>query len=1166
VINVTAVYKKYIFLFSLVTILISCGGGDDKGVPPSSGTPPPPPAPVATIVSGVVMLGPVSNANVTVFELKINKFSTTPEFETLKLSFATQLTNSKGEYTVTLKPKADKTPILVCASNGQYVEPASVALASPITKTFSSNDRLCAVALINKEESLTVNLTYFSHLAYGLASNNIARGSTLLDVNRVNANGQPELVLGSISTANKIISDWLQLKPPQSINDGVIRVTPVDITNYSILLNGSTGLTDEIKYGLANAAISELVEWMRLTFPITQTTAPYDKVSSIALAQQAFLDIQDGELDGIGNGASLSLNNTLIKPEMLRYNFAYKIFVVASNRAINRTGLNNSDIDAFVQAINNNGALFPANTRNAINVTTPLFANIFPDFGDVLIGDVTIRIDAIGLKDIASVDMTIVSVSELGNPVFRTNVLADNPIKPEWNITTAARNVAGVDDIPDGIYDFTFNAAYNDGVSTTYTLSNILVANTGIHAIIINPAPIDPNVPASLSKNPISSFDGFHSAAHDVFYPLDGNITGTNSKVEFSIINRTAPFATVANLALDTSIINPNNSITLHHYYALPPNNPTTIPDGEYTLQFIATSAKEVIPPELPLDTEPVLVDFSLDTQAPVVNFMTPDFTVFTNNFVTIKTNVVDTPKTTNGYASGIKTKFITNDGTKINIPSADTQVTLNIGLEQWHKISLTGTDYANNTVTTAQLNIAFDGKKPSVVIDKGNISGNWWSKLDISTSVTDIGTGIANIYTGINIPVANLASKPNEVYNGFDLRPATVASMPLADTNIQNGLANGVYSYGVLVSDFVTPPLHHSSDEVTNFGIDTKPPAIKLTETVNSGVFPSNAWQDVSVFSTMLNSATGLNYININNVTKVGSIDWYIDVDVSETGFSPNLGTLLQGTDSGLSLIQIGSGAPNILASPIKSMVVPVTKQFQLTSTELKYYEIQANATVQVEWSAIAVCVAPLIVTGTQCNDGASMLTAPNFVWTKGLISYPGATETSNFATVSAFNKIGSLITVTAVDSALEKTANGIIPSGNSNTIDACLNFRIKNAATEITVPTGLTKDLIGADSGSPEDTNSPIDSTAPILSAPETFACTETVNGIVPSLAGAGTVVIPVIDIANAVLANTVKCTLIGTPSSGPSRSTLPLIADQVFTVEMEFIIAVGTPAVCP
>ncbi|MFV2061858.1 MAG: hypothetical protein ACC653_14340, partial [Gammaproteobacteria bacterium] len=551
----------------LVLFLTSCGGGDDKGILPTDPATDPPPDPkpsiplTGTVVSGVVMLGPVINADVNVYELTIDK-SKNPIVvnATTLLGTSTQATNDKGEYAVAIKPTADNTPILVCATGGTYTEPASKSSAIPVEKTFQSKaqlcpndllcdeEKLCAVALIKRDEKLKVSLTYFSHLAYGLASNRIIKGATLLDVTRNNTDGSTSLVLGGISNANKIVSDWMQLRPSGSPNQGVISITPQDITNSSNFVAGNTTLTEAIKYGLANATISELVEWMRLTSATNQTEAAFSKVSSIGLAQLIYKDIiADGDLDGLENAAPLFLSDTAIKGHMLRYHFAFKLFVVVSNPVINQTGLNNADIDSFVKALNKNGVLFSSTVQVNIVNDKPVFSHTYPNDNGVVRGDVSIKIDATDINDVSSISMTMDTVPPGGNLALPTNVFTVNPEKPEWAITTVSEVTPTTPGIPDGIYEITFVATNTKGVSTTRKLPNIRISNKNIHSHIINPPEVTNTVGP---KNPINSLSGFAANVNDVFF--DENTT--NSSVNFSIVS-TAPNSAAA--PIPVPLLNP---------------------------------------------------------------------------------------------------------------------------------------------------------------------------------------------------------------------------------------------------------------------------------------------------------------------------------------------------------------------------------------------------------------------------------------------------------------------------------------------------------------------------------------------------------------------------------------------------------------------------------
>lgn len=1145
--NVKTSYFNFIFILISGSSLVSCGGGSDKGVSATTRGGPTI-ASAATQVSGVVMLGPVINADVSVYEITVDSSAKPSTFKRIFLNSTSQQTNSLGEYSVTIKPTAEITPILVCASNGQYIEPASTALTVPVEKIFSANDELCAITMIKRNEKLAVNLTYFTHLAYGLASNQILiNGASLLDVKRTNQDGTSSLLLGGISNSNKIVSDWLQLSTTLPINQGVITIKPQDITN-SAISSANTGLTDEFKYGLANAAISDLVEWIRLISPTTQSNQPFDKVSSIQLAQKVFSDIADGELDGTNNAAQLFLSDTALKGHILRYHFAFKLLVVNANKAINRTGLTNSDITSFVDAVNKNSALFPTTALTLIDSAVPLFSNGpvfahgFPTKNGVIVGNVTIRIDIADIVDIDRVEMTFDTVPAGGFAGLPTNLATLTPNKPEWAINTVSESTAANPGIPDGIYDITLVATNRNGVSATRVISNIRVSNKPIHLHITNPPKIT-DLTLPVPKNPRNSLAGFAAVINDIFFLED---TG-NSKVEFKILSAD-PASTFTPLVIPLQAT-PYTDITTisRKYFAtdLSVDNSQVIPDGKYKLQVSASSGKNVVPP---INAIPELVDFEYDTQIPTVSFATPAFQVFTGDAV-IAMNFDDPLR--DGNKTDIKTKILTHDGLagEVVVGIIGNQSIFNFNVEGWHVLTVKANDYAGNNAIPQTLDVAYDKTPPTVTIfGKNNITSKWWSSLDIQSSVTDNQSGILSVYNSIDSQVPNDGTL---VYDGLSTEPNTKKLFDNVDTKIQDNVtSDGIYSYTVWASDFTNDPLFTQSDQILNFGIDTTAPLITFTqENILQTPFSATpVWIDV----------TGNSAVSFDTANTTATMNWSFSATVEEKGYIDHTTPVsIAGVASGVAAVDIGNNSQTVLKADAAAFSIPNGTKI-VTVPSLPQYKIESSASVTEIWTVIATCPAAsaggvISIINSACTETGGTLAQPAirnavYNWTTQVPrATPILADTVIPDTAVMSDSAQSSISIIAMDRSAIFNTTGL--SGNHSKSFVCLNFRVSNVTPLATPP--RSDALILADSGLATilptiGTNTQSPTVAPIV-------CEEAAAAALPPWNG--TALIPVLDITKAGTApnaSTVVCTIKAT--SKGIIAPLPLPVTSVYKVEMQ------------
>jgi len=1171
-INNSYIPKAISLVFISAFTLLSCGGGDDKGVPPRNSN-----VPLATdtVVSGVVMIGPVSNADVIVYQISVDKSVTPSKIVRTPLASSTQQTTSDGKYSVTIKPADELSAILVCATGGRYDEPASAALAVAVTKDFATADittnakadELCAITTIKLKQKRIVNLTYFTHLAFGLASNKLITGESLFDIVRIDQNDNTSIILSGISSANKIVSNWLQMDISTAIEadsplaEGVVGTTPTDITKYSVAVDGDTSLTDEVKYGLANAAISDLVDWMRLSSPATTNSPHFSGVSTIGLAQLIFKDIvTDGELEGSDAGANLKISETTLTGSMLRHNFAFKLFVVTANNAINGTNLTNADVNAFITAVNTNASFFTSTAFEPIDNTVASFLAGYPTTDGILEGEVKITVDVTDVNDISSIAMTIETVPPGGNVELPVNVVASNPAKPEWKITTVSQVTATATGVPDGIYQIKFVAQNSKGTNTTFLLSNIRISNTGIQSIIVSP----PIVPATdLIKNPTNSLAGFEVVVNDIFF----QDSAANSKVSFSIESTDAasPFQPLP-IPLRITATEPNGyseiSAISRKYFASDLSATNTVPDGKYKLVVNADSGKNVIPLLTALPTD---VEFEYDTAIPVTAFGIPNFKVFSLANVDAIIDLQFTDPLKDGYSSTIKAKSFTHDSSLGERPVdiINNQVTFKFSNQGWHQLTINTMDYAGNSAITNSLQVSYDITPPVVqIINSADVTMKWQSQLDISVKVDDAESGISEIFTGLNIS-ANTGN--NQFTGDITTAPIVTNTMSFTDQDLQANVPDGIHKYSVRASDFTGLVSNTITNDVLKIGIDTTPPVITFVKENITGTLFSAApvWKDVSTLPAVTFDPTNTS----------ATMNWTFDAIVEEAGYIDHtLPTTIAGLSSGLatvsvdgaSLLVVKANAPKLLISESKTVVV----------SNLPQYTIESTAAVIEEWRITATCQP--IAGGTMSINGNDECeeTTGNRTRVRNTVyewiqirtnidlnaALPADIYIADAAVLSA--NADSAIVISSMDKSSVPNAPGL--SGNESKTFACLNFRVSNTTT-LTVPRTLAE--IVADSG--VSALLPIEETNLLDPTASPTACEEAnINSnLVP---WEGTPLIPVLDPTDPKAAenqNFVLCTI----KASSTGTTTPAATTSTYQVEMQLSPATivdpaDTNFVCP
>jgi len=322
--------SKCFALVGFSIALLACGGGSSSGGLPST------PEAIGK-VQGTAYIGVVQEGDIKVYEFKngvrgaaINSTTVNP---------------SDGSYSLNLQTPSKS--ILVCLDKAAYTE-----ITSSNTVFFTDTQELCAVENYFSGETTTVSITYYSHIATGLATR-------LLDFNVATQN--------AVNDANDEIKHW--------VGYNINKTIPANIN-----LNTSTETLTDLKAGFANAAISVYTGWVNGVSGIPPGSKRHITYNSILFAQRAFEDIvADGALDGQSENGPTGLGAVGITTKTYRLDIAKDMLVMVNN------GNNNSSIqkssDLFGRALQYSEFDHP-NTSNSSSAPSTL--NIF---GESLVGD-----------------------------------------------------------------------------------------------------------------------------------------------------------------------------------------------------------------------------------------------------------------------------------------------------------------------------------------------------------------------------------------------------------------------------------------------------------------------------------------------------------------------------------------------------------------------------------------------------------------------------------------------------------------------------------------------------------------------------------------------------------------------------------------------------------
>ncbi len=437
--------------FTTLFGLAACGGGGSN-LPPAA-------VEIKTAkVSGYAQLGPIQNGDVSIYSYVDGTRGLS--------SLATARTDSQGYYSAEIK--SDNTPLLVCISNGSYVE-ESTAVEVALN---NRDDEICAVSNFVKETDMTVSITFYTHIAYGFV-NNLVKNKLKVDT--------------AIVQANRTISNWVgaAFNTVDSVKKfDIIKTIPKNIRNP----NSNVGnLTLEVAYGFANAAVSSFTEDASRTSGKISGLELHVGINSLKFAKEAYLDIsENGILDGKGAGSDLFLGTrTQIETNHYRYSLAQHMVRMAGS-PFNVTGMRGTQVTPFATAFNESTeSIFGITSVRALDFKKPIITVIQP-VGTVFFGTQTISATISDGSSLKSVKLEITSAA---NNITNTLVNETNLINETFNATFNLQfNLDTTANYPDGIYELTFSAMNSLDIVAIPEKRTIQISNKAITLSVVGPS------------------------------------------------------------------------------------------------------------------------------------------------------------------------------------------------------------------------------------------------------------------------------------------------------------------------------------------------------------------------------------------------------------------------------------------------------------------------------------------------------------------------------------------------------------------------------------------------------------------------------------------------------------------------------------------------------
>ena len=406
--------KSLVPIFALCAALTSCGGGTGSSEVPWSSVP-------VGVVSGTVFSSnAIGGATITIRNYVTGSI------------VGTGSTAQDGTYKVDLKVE-DSAPLLIEATGGQYVEPASGA-----SVTLASGQIIRATINYVSGSSVFAAVTPYTNLAAGLVAYRIKTGIQTSD---------------AITQSNSDVGELLSFE--------ATTVIPRDITNPS---NRATALGDDYSYGLINAAISS---WTK--YASAKSGKSHSELNTILFADYMYQDvIADGALNGMGRGASgsaisLSFGSINLSRDIYRYGLPAHVVSITNDNAVNKTTLGETKVLRFAQwYAGDTGAIWAPVAPLPFTNGRPEVAFTVPTLNQVIRG-VVVPVMAT-VSSLGNIDAAVFAIdgTNVGTP-------AANPASP--SSTFNSKNYS------DGIHELKISVVDSFGIQASNTLA-VTVDNT----------------------------------------------------------------------------------------------------------------------------------------------------------------------------------------------------------------------------------------------------------------------------------------------------------------------------------------------------------------------------------------------------------------------------------------------------------------------------------------------------------------------------------------------------------------------------------------------------------------------------------------------------------------------------------------------------------------
>ncbi|MFV1984425.1 MAG: hypothetical protein ACC657_12860 [Thiohalomonadales bacterium] len=849
--------NKLFLILVIGSLLISCGGGG------GGNTLPPEPTIIPTgSISINAQLGPIKNADVIVYD-----YSKGIILNENILSQATQITDSNGKYTIDIQTIS--TPILVCVRKGSYSEEAS-ALSKKIDVLLNS-DSLCAVMNYVSGEKINTNITFFTHVAYGLTNNKISNGAKVVD---------------AINSANQTINNWLGTKID------ILTTIPKQITNpNSIPASINNPLTAEHQYGFANAAISQLMKWVAKKNKIPAFT----NVTSIIFAQRAFEDISaDGILDGKAGVNQLAIVEPITE-DLYRHKLALNMLIMAAAPENNST-LTVDNVFSYAESINNYSELsLNQNPTTVLTKSSPIINVTNPNLNDVIFGNALINpanntpfdplsnaFVAATITDTSVIDSLTITINKSDGSVQTTLQSNDlNQVKIPFDSKL----------IPDGNYIINVTATNIIGKTTSFAPINISVGNTLISAIINSPKPDSANGGAAIIVSGIVT-EPANTPLKLIELKLDGKILPLDQAID---------------LTSTTNLIKATINST----------NLPGLSDGPHSLDLTVVST--IASRGQTSDN----VIFNIDNLKPIISspaispLNNQNLPIFANaSTVNVQYTISDPIEKISGYSSGLNYAELLISGSIVgarlinltqNLTVKFNPLSTNGGnrnyIEGWHDMVMNAYDNTGNKIQNSTI-IGIDSNVPQISLNSSSVKNNNWVKnINIDGIAVDSpGTGISKVdilLDQIQIPISTTNGPSNVLTLPISERlPSLTFTHFIKTSDPNSSIVDGSHVIKIKATDYGG----NFSDQVLNVYVDNLNPTISL---ISGATDPS-----LKPYQISYDTNTG------DNTPKFGN--HIAKCFINTTSSDPGYATLVK-TGSGLfkQEIYVADGTNNIPNQP---------------------------------------------------------------------------------------------------------------------------------------------------------------------------------------------------------------------------------------------------------